>query len=601
MQLSLPISLATYWHLLQEYLAPQRKAVWLMSILLCASIVIQLFVPQVARSFIDHAQAGAAESVLVRTALLFIAISALHQILRVLAVYWSERVAWRATNALRLRLTSHLIGLDLDFHQRHAPGELIERVDGDVNLLAGFFSAVVIQLAGNLLLLSGIVIAFAWIDPRLGWLFMALTVIGVTLLAWVRRFGTRHWQASRAQSAAFYGLLGELIAAAEDLRSSGAVAYAMRRFVRQVRGWMPVARIADFWGSAIWMMAVVLFALSDTLAYGASARLYLDGTILLGTVYMIVAYSAMLAAPIETIRAQLQELQQADAAIERIQELLAIQPKLKDGDTPLPQGALDVEFKQVAFAYADHLDTEVEAAEETDEAPESRRDLTLEDISFHLGAGRVLGLLGRTGSGKTTLARLLFRLLDPQAGEVHTGGVDLRQAQIRSLRDRIGFVTQDVQLFEASLRENITCFAPGIADDRLLALMEMLGLGGWLARLPRGLDTPISTASLSAGEAQLIALARVFLKDPGLIILDEASSRLDPATEALLERALDRLLEGRTALIIAHRLATLDRATDILVLEKGRMVEQGPRGQLANDPTSHFARLRYAGTGELLV
>jgi ABC-type multidrug transport system fused ATPase/permease subunit len=209
--------------------------------------------------------------------------------------------------------------------------------------------------------------------------------------------------------------------------------------------------------------------------------------------------------------------------------------------------------------------------------------------------------LGRTGSGKSTLARLLFRLVDPQVGSIRVGGVELREAQIRSLRNRIGFVTQDVQLFEATLRENITCFAPNVPDERLLELMEMLGLGAWLARLSEGLDTPISTSTLSAGEAQLVALARVFLKDPGLIILDEASSRLDPATEALLERALDRLLEGRTALIIAHRLATLDRATDILVLEEGHIVEHGPRQELANDPTSRFAGLRYAGTGELLI
>jgi ABC-type multidrug transport system fused ATPase/permease subunit len=236
-----------------------------------------------------------------------------------------------------------------------------------------------------------------------------------------------------------------------------------------------------------------------------------------------------------------------------------------------------------------------------DEYAEGKRDRILHDITFRLKAGRVLGLLGRTGSGKTTLARLLFRLIDPQVGEVRIAGVDLRQAEIRTLRNRIGFVTQDVQLFEASLRENITCFALDVPDSRLLALMEMLGLGEWLARLPNGLDTPISTTSLSAGEAQLVALARVFLKDPGLIILDEASSRLDPTTEGLLERALDRLLAGRTAVIIAHRLATLDRATDILVLEEGCMVEVGPRMQLVNDPNSRFARLRYAGAGEVFA
>jgi ATP-binding cassette, subfamily B, bacterial len=574
------ISLATYRQLLQQYLAPQRQAVALMATLLIVSIVMQLLVPQVARSFINGTQAGIGEQALIQTALLFIGISAFHQALRVLAVYWSERVAWRATNALRLDLTAHLLRLDLDFHQRHSPGELIERVDGDINALAGFFSAIVIQLMGNILLLLGIVLALAWVNLWLGVAFAALALVGSVLLGWIRRFGNRYWQASRQHSATFYGLLGELIAATEDIRSSGAVTYAMRRFTSQLRAWLPVARRADFWSSAIWMAAMILFAASDALAYGIGGTLYLGGTISLGTVYMIIAYTAMLAAPIETIRTQLQDLQQADAAITRIQALLAIQPKLTDGTIPLPPGALAVEFNHVGFTYGD--------------------EPILHDITFTLGAGRVLGLLGRTGSGKTTLARLFFRLVDPQVGEICAGGVDLRQAQISSVRGRVGFVTQDVQIFEASLRDNITCFAPNVSDAQLTALIEMLGLSAWLARLPNGLDTPISTTNLSAGEAQLIALARVFLKDPGLIILDEASSRLDPATEALLEQALDRLLEGRTALIIAHRLATLDRATDILVLDKGRMVEHGPRQQLLADPTSHFARLRYAGEGELL-
>ncbi len=574
------ISLATYRQLLQQYLAPQWRAVALMAALLIGSIVTQLFVPQVARSFINGAQAGIGERALIQTALLFIALSAIHQALRVLAVYWSERVAWRATNALRLDLTAHLLGLDLDFHQRHSPGELIERVDGDVNALAGFFSAVVIQLIGNILLLLGIVLALAWVNVWLGVAFATLALLGGVLLGWVRRFGNRHWQASRQHSATFYGLLGELIAATEDIRSSGAVAYAMRRFTSQLRAWLPVAQRADFWSSAIWMTAMILFAASDALAYGIGGTLYLGGTISLGTVYMIIAYTAMLAAPIETIRTQLQDLQQADAAISRIQALLAIQPKLQDGTIPLPPGALAAEFDHVGFTYDD--------------------EPILHDITFSLDAGRVLGLLGRTGSGKTTLARLLFRLVDPQVGEICVGGVDLRHAQISSVRSRIGFVTQDVQIFDATLRDNITCFAPNVSDAQLISLIEMLGLSAWLVRLPNGLDTPISTANLSAGEAQLIALARVFLKDPGLIILDEASSRLDPATEALLEQALDKLLEGRTALIIAHRLATLDRATDILVLEKGRMVEHGPRQQLLADPTSHFARLRHAGEGELL-
>jgi ATP-binding cassette subfamily B protein len=227
--------------------------------------------------------------------------------------------------------------------------------------------------------------------------------------------------------------------------------------------------------------------------------------------------------------------------------------------------------------------------------------VVLHDVSFTLEPGRVLGLLGRTGSGKTTIARLLFRLYDPLAGEVRVGGVDPRHARLGALRARIGLVTQDVQLFEASLRDNLTFFDPAIEDEHLLGVLETLGLKSWLERLPQGLGTMISRSSLSAGEAQLLALARVFIKDPGLVILDEASSRLDPATEALLERALNKLLEGRTAIIIAHRLQTVERADEILILDDGRILEHGSRRRLAADPESRFATLRRAGLGEVLV
>lgn len=215
----------------------------------------------------------------------------------------------------------------------------------------------------------------------------------------------------------------------------------------------------------------------------------------------------------------------------------------------------------------------------------------------------VMGLLGRTGSGKTTLARLVFRLYDPTQGEIRLGSVPLTQPKLRALRERVALVTQDVQLFQATVRDNITFFDRTIPDHRIVEVIDQLGLSEWLAALPQGLDTKLETGgrSISAGEAQLLAFTRVFLRDPGLVILDEASSRLDPATEQLIERAIDKLLQNRSAIIIAHRLGTLHRTSQIMILEDGRTIEFGNREQLAHNPESRFASLLRTGLEEVLV
>jgi ATP-binding cassette subfamily B protein len=276
-------------------------------------------------------------------------------------------------------------------------------------------------------------------------------------------------------------------------------------------------------------------------------------------------------------------------------------------------GPLAVTFDRVSFDYHDEDPASATApasgealanpgdGEGTSGAPAS--EPVLQDVSFALAPGRVLGLLGRTGSGKTTVTRLLFRLYDPDGGAVRLGEADLRNLPLTGLRRRVGMVTQNIQLFHATVRDNLAFFDRSLPDARILGVLHDLGLEGWVRGLPAGLDTVLESGGggLSAGQAQLLAFARVFLQDPGLVILDEASSRLDPATEALLERAVDRLLQGRTAILIAHRLGTVQRADEILILEAGRVEEHGVRAELARDPGSRFAQLLRTGMEEVLA
>lgn len=323
--------------------------------------------------------------------------------------------------------------------------------------------------------------------------------------------------------------------------------------------------------------------------------------------YLIFYYTELLRRPLVQLRNQIEDLQQAEASISRIAELQATQSKLPEGtDGALPAGALPVVFDNVSFLYDDEAPPAQTAGASLAGGVSDGNNMTppaaLQNISFQLAPGRVLGLLGRTGSGKTTLARLLLRLYDPSSGRIYLGGVAPATVPLHHLRQRVSMVTQDVQLFQASIRDNLTFFNPAIADERIAAVLDDLELSDWLRAQPHGLDTEVAGGSgLSAGQAQLLAFARVFLADPGLVILDEASSRLDPATEQLIERAIDKLLQNRTGVIIAHHLATIRRADDILILENGRTLEYGERALLAQNPRSHFYHLLQTDLAEVLV
>jgi ABC-type multidrug transport system fused ATPase/permease subunit len=571
------IPLTRYWSLLAAYLAPQRPRVILLAVLLVTSIGLELAGPQIVRTFIDGALAGLPSGDLLAAALLFTVVALVSQSVAVAETYVAESVGWTATNRLRAALALHCLRLDLTFHHGRTAGELIERIDGDVTALANFFSRFVIAVVGNVLLLAGVLILLWREDWRIG----AATAIfaGAVLAAMLRLYAAARplWAAVAQESALFFGFLGERLTATEDLRSSGATTYVLRQFTLRVRGWVRLLLRAVFAEQAVWMVALSLFAMATAVALTLGAAAFQAGAITVGAIYLIFQYTSLLIRPVSELQAQIQDLQQAGASIGRVEELFAIQPRLRDGaGIALPPGPLSLTLRSVSFDYGDDA-------------------LVLHDVSCHLPPGTVLGLLGRTGSGKTSLARLLARLYDPTAGEVCLGGVDLRATRLADVRDRVGLVTQEVQLFGASVRDNLALFDPTIEDERILHAIRALGLWPWFSALPRGLETELTAGGLSAGEAQLLAFVRVFLINPGLVILDEASSRLDPATERLVEGAIDTLLAGRTAVIIAHRLATVQRADQIMILDDGRIVEYGARSALERDHASRFAWLLRAG------
>jgi ATP-binding cassette subfamily B protein len=590
--------------LLQIYLAPQWQQALLLLVLMLASVSLDLASPQLVRHFIDSALAGAPINALLAIGATFLAVALLTQLALVAEQYLAGNVAWRATNRLRADLTLHCLTLDLSYHGAHPPGELVERVDGDVAKLSEFFSQFLVRLLGNVLLLLGILLLSFGIEWRVGLALMIFALFALIVLGSLRRIGAREWEAQSRASAGLFGFLEEYLSGTEDLRANGGTAFALRRLAEQQRHLVRATQRAVLRGSAPWSATTILLSVGTAIGLLLGAYLYHAGMLTIGAVYLIFAYTELLRRPLEEIGRQVQQLQQASASVARIGELLAVRSRIADGaGEELPSGALPIAFEDVSFEYRDQELAIGDYEADSQPPTPSPQSPVLAGVSFALEPGQVLGLLGRTGSGKTTLARLVFRLYDPQSGRIALGGHDLRALRQSQIRGRIGLVTQDIQLFHASVRDNLTFFDPTIADEQIVAVLEELGLGRWFHALPEGLRTRLAPdgGGLSAGQAQLLAFARVFLHNPGLVILDEASSRLDPATERAVEQAVERLLRGRTAIIIAHRLPTVQRADKVLILESGRIVEFGVRKQLASDPSSRFAQLLRTGMEEALV
>jgi ATP-binding cassette, subfamily B, bacterial len=579
------LPLKAYWDLLSEHIRPQKGRFILLTVLLFGSIGLRLLAPQIMRDFIDSALAGDALASLVGTALLFIGVALLQQAVSVSVKYLGEVVSWTATNDLRAELAEHALHLDMHFHNDHAPGELIERIDGDVTELATFFSQFALNLVSNGLLLVGILIVLFFEDWRVGVAFTIYSILTILILGRLKDIAIPHQKARRQAEAELYGFLEEQLAGMEDVRSSGAVDHSIRELFRHQGIILTHNRLASF---KRWIIenAMGLSLLAGTLlAITSGYWLYTAGLITIGTVYLFIHYINLLEEPFWAMTHEIESFQTIGACVERLTEFRSFKPEVLDGtlDNVAP-GPLALSFQDVTFSY-------------------DGSGPVLDRISFRLEPGAVLGLLGRTGSGKTTMARLVFRLYDVKSGSICLNDVDLREFQLAAVRNNISIVTQNVQLFRASIRDNLTFFDRSIPDTRILETLEELELGDWYRSLPRGLDTDLEPGgrSLSAGEAQLLAFTRVFLRDPALVILDEASSRLDPATEGRLERAIDRLLRGRTAIIIAHRLHTVQCADQIMILENGTVREYGDRTELASDPGSRFYQLLQTGLEEVLA
>jgi ATP-binding cassette subfamily B protein len=502
----------------------------------------------------------------------------------VLATAWAARTtnqrlataSERALCGLRVRAFNHIHALSMAHHTEQQRGALVSRVTSDVETLGQFFRWGGLAWIINSALMLAALATMVVYDWRLSLVAVATLAPLVLVLRVMQRRVVTAWDTVRTRVGESLAAISESLQGAAVIRAYGVQAAAQRRVMAAVER----RRKAEVRAGAI---GAVFFPSGELFGVLATAAVLLVGMAIgpagglsLGTLVAFAFLVTIFLEPVAEFTEILDMTQQAVAGWKKVLDVLDTPVEVEDPrpGLDLPARALDIELDRVSFAY--HGGPPV-----------------LTEVTATIPAGTRVALVGTTGSGKTTLAKLLIRLADPTAGVIRVAGVDLRQVALASLRSSLVMVPQDGFLFDTSVADNVRMGRPEAGDREIRAAFEALELGGWVDGLPRGIRTRVGERGeyLSVGERQLVALARGYLADPGCLILDEATSAVDPATEVALRNAIARLTEGRTALTIAHRLATAEHADLILVLERGRLVQQGTHAELLADAGGAYARL----------
>lgn len=534
--------------------------------------------PQVVRVLLDAAFESGDRSLLDRIALGLVALFAVQGALNFMQVYLLTSTTERVIAKLREDLFSHLVHLSPAFFTERRTGELTSRLSADLAVLQTTLSTYISEFARQTLLLLGGVTLLTLTHPRLTTTTLAVTpvVVGAAMF-----FGRRLRRASTGVQDRVAEAMGSADEAFAQIRT-------VQSFVREgeeVRRFGVLLKDVVDAAIARALTRAAFFGVVGFIAFGGVAavlwqggRLVLDGALTPGALVAFLLYAITVAAAVGSLASLFGGYQEAVGAARRVFEMLDLTPTVANPKDPvtlaLPvQGA--VEFSNVSFRYSSEL-------------PDA-----LQDVSLSIAPGEVVALVGPSGAGKTTIASLLPRFWDVTEGRISLDGQDIRTLSLADLRSAIGMVPQEPSLFSGTIRENIAYARPNASDSEVAAAASAAHAAEFIERLPDGYDTRVGErgVKLSGGQRQRIAIARVFLKDPVVVVLDEATSSLDTESERLVEEAMEELLRGRTTLIIAHRLSTVRRADRVAVLDRGQIVQLGAPAELLQDEEGLFARL----------
>lgn len=480
---------------------------------------------------------------------------------------WLEWVGQQMMADLRKKLFGHLLQLPLAFHDRNTPGQLLSRVESDTQSLRMLFTTTAVMLVGDVLLFCGMFIAMGIVSPRLTAVvsFLLPTLIGISV--YFQRMVHPMFVEIRGQTAAISSRLTEFLQAMPVLKAFERRRWALARFQQINRNKFDknfaAQRLVVLWFNLIFLMETVAFAA----VMGIGGYWAVAGLVTVGTLAMFLSYVRRFFEPVLRLSEQLAMIQQAIASAERLLQLLDEPIAVVDPPDPVSWPGLkhELRFENVWFRY------------------DEMGDWVLRDVSFVVPAGQRWALVGPTGSGKSTIISLLLRFYDPQRGRILVDGVDLRELKQSELRRKIGLVLQDIYLFPGPLKENLS-LGRGFTDEQIIAAAQTTLANRFISRLPDGYDSDLSErgGNLSMGQRQLLSFTRALLQEPDLLILDEATSAVDPATEAMLTSATRRSMSGRTGIIVAHRLTTIRDCDQILVLQIGSVIQQGSHEELAD-------------------